>query len=144
MNPLPERQTSETPSKSELLPAHRHSAPLQSSQEASERVKESGIYDRYDRDWSPLTNFGKAFSIVLGPKDIVRTIDKARKKLKEGVNDVITRNIGRWTCTYSDHGIKKLHGCAEKMKEWEKNFFIQNHFKAPSETDIQKDDSALS
>ena len=43
-------QASETPFKSELLPAHHHSAPLQSTQKASEGVKEPGIYDRYDRD----------------------------------------------------------------------------------------------
>ena len=79
---------------------------------------ESGINDTYDRDWFLWTKFEKALNIVLGPKDIVRTIGKARKKLKEGVNDMPL--LG----TYED-GLaliqtmvsKKFHEYTEKIKE---------------------------
>ena len=44
--------------------------------------QEESKVESTDQDWKPLTNFGKAVLIVLGPLPVIKKVDLARKKLK--------------------------------------------------------------
>ena len=44
--------------------------------------QEESEVESTDQDWKPLTNFGKALLIVLGPLNVIKKVDLARKELK--------------------------------------------------------------
>ena len=69
-------------------------------------------------DWSPSAKFGRALSIVLGEQDIIKKVDRNRKKLKEGTRDISTEEAYKDDLAQVETMVsKKLNESTQQMKE---------------------------